>query len=530
MITTEIYLNTNEAQINKVNPKPTGDYTIPSELNGYPVTRFGIPGGNQTGVFTNSGLTSVTIPEGVEYLGMYMFKDCTSLTSVTLPQTLKNMNAETFMSCTKLTNINIPSIVETIGNNAFSSCTSLTRITIPNSVTKIETDAFYGSGLTSVTIPSRVTTIGTGAFKSCPNLLEIIVEEDNQNYSSVDGVLYNKDKTKLIQCPAGKTGTFEIPEGITLIESYAFSGCSKLTKVTIPESVKTIVEYAFTSCAGLTSIMIPEGVTSIGDAAFYSCTGLTSITIPEGVTSIEKWAFKDCSSLTSIISPSTFSSWGPETLLDTNLQAAFFDENATTNTFPTNVGFTNPGSVNRWLYEVLTPASAAPDNKTHVKISGHPGGSATSIKDSAMGDNFVIDDIISSVTLNHDLPSTPDPAVEATCTEPRHVEGYTCKGCGRHFSDVAATTEISEENWITATATGHIEPLEHHAAVAATCTTDGNSEYWYCSQYGKYFNDADGENEIEEGSWVTPAGHSEAVLDTVFFAGCKIDEFPTVTN
>ena len=217
--------------------------------------------------------------------------------------------------------------VTSIGRSAFEECSSLTSITIGNSVTSIEWYAFYGcSSLTSITIPNSVTSIGGGAFYGCLSLTSIDVETNNQNYASIDGVLYNKEITTLICYPGGKTSitilnsvtsigyyafatcsltSITIPNSVTSIGGGAFSGCSSLTSITIPNSVTSIGEYTFFGCSSLTSITIPNSVTSIGESAFSGCSSLTSITIPNSVTLIGESAFSGCSSLTSITIPNS---------------------------------------------------------------------------------------------------------------------------------------------------------------------------------------------------------------------------------
>ncbi len=258
-----------------------------------------------------SSLTSVTIPNGVTSIENSAFSGCSSLTSVTIPNGVTSIGEWAFDNCSSLTGITIPSSVTSIGRWAFSDCSSLTSVTIPSSVTSIGWDAFNGcTSLTSITIPSSVTSIGNGAFYNCSSLTSIVVDNNNSEYSSADGILYNKDKTKLICCPGGKKTANNIPSSVTSIGDWAFSGCSSLTSVNIPSSVTSIGDSAFYNCSSLTSITIPSSVTSIGDSAFYDCSSLTSITIPSSVTSIGSSAFENCSSLTSITIPSSVTSIG----------------------------------------------------------------------------------------------------------------------------------------------------------------------------------------------------------------------------
>jgi hypothetical protein len=183
-----------------------------------------------------------------------------------------------FCGCRGLISVTIPDSVTDIGNCAFQLCSYLTSITIPNSVTVIGKMVFDCCfGLTSLTIPNSVTDIGMGAFHGCYRLTSIIVDTDNPNYSSINGVLFSKLQDILIRYPIGKTGDYTIPDSVTDIGMGAFYNCRSLTSVIIPDSVTAIGEGAFLQCNGLTSVSIGNSVTNIGAFAFSDCDKLTEL-------------------------------------------------------------------------------------------------------------------------------------------------------------------------------------------------------------------------------------------------------------
>lgn len=267
--------------------------------------------------------------------------------------------------------------VDRIGDNNFNGCTNVTNVIIPNSIKSIGNYAFVScSNLTNVIIPDSVIDIESGAFEHCDSLNNIIVSNNNTNYCSQNGVLFNKDRTQLINYPAGKPETiYSIPSSVTIIGASAFAYCTNLTSIRIPPSVINIGGYAFNRCNSLESIIIPgsvkniesatfycctglknviimNGVTSIGDYAFFNCSGIRSLAIPDSITSIGESAFSDCSSLSSITIPERVSSIGdfafqscmslvsitfPNNLISIGIQAFYNCTSLTSVTIPSSV-------------------------------------------------------------------------------------------------------------------------------------------------------------------------------------------------
>jgi hypothetical protein len=273
-----------------------------------------------------SGLTSITIGSGVTSIRNFVFSGCTSLSSLAIPNGVTNLGYSSFSSCMSLNNITIPNSVYSIGAFAFSSCSNLTSIAIPASVTNIGNFAFslcsgltaitvdalnsafssddgalfnknrttliqcpggkvgvftiansvtnIGSAftscikLTSVTIGNSLTNIGSSAFSGCTNLSAITIDPLNSFYSSVDGVVLNKNQTTVILYPPGKYGNYAIPNTVTSIGNTAFFVCAGLTSVLIPDSVTNIGGFAFYTCADLKDVCFAGNAPSVNSAAF----------------------------------------------------------------------------------------------------------------------------------------------------------------------------------------------------------------------------------------------------------------------
>ena len=253
------------------------------------------------------GISSVQIADGITDIPDSAFWGCETLVDVALPQTLRTIGKGAFGQCVNLTRINIPEGVTSIGDSAFLMCGSLTRLTIPDSVTSIEGNPFRHLAA------------------------EIMVSSQNPAISVVDGVVFNKDGTRLIACPSNKAGAYAIPQGVLEIGTHAFENCNDLTDVTIPVSVASIVgnpfDFAqlelklapenpdFSLIDGVlfdqtgTKLLVypcgrpgdtcdvPEGTVEIGEFAFAGCQQLSAVTIPESVTVIGSNSFWNCENL-----------------------------------------------------------------------------------------------------------------------------------------------------------------------------------------------------------------------------------------
>lgn len=239
-----------------------------------------------------SSLTSVAIPGGITDFEGEAFENCTSLRNATIAYGLTRIPEDTFGGDISLTNITIPESVRTIGDNAFTFCTGLTSMAIPGSVYSIGQETFYGcsgltnitftnglqeigeyafnscTGLTSVELPASLASIAPLVFTGCSSLTAINVDANNPDFSSLEGVLFDKAQATLLAYPGGLTGSYTVPAGVTYIEGYAFNDCN-LSSVTFPKSVTGIGDWAFGGCYNLSSVYFAGAPPALGEYVFY---------------------------------------------------------------------------------------------------------------------------------------------------------------------------------------------------------------------------------------------------------------------
>lgn len=299
--------------------------------------------------FPAGSATSYSVPEGVETIGKWAFTHCERLAEIGFPSTLHTIDDAAFFGCSSLKNIVLPDNLQTVGVWAFSECKLIHEITIPVSMTaigdgafsfcsalqniyvatgnsaytstdgvlmdkqqhivmafpsgrkgdyrlpatvdSIATQAFYGADLLEhVTLSASLSSMKESPFVFCEGLKGILVDQDNKQFASVYGVLFNKDHTQLLFFPNGKKGNFSIPHGVTELNHGPFLGSTAVTGIDIPSTVTTIGDWTFLGCRGLNTVTIPYSVKTIGQQTFSDCPSLQSIVCngePASVSSFE---------------------------------------------------------------------------------------------------------------------------------------------------------------------------------------------------------------------------------------------------
>ena len=338
-----------------------GAVNIPDEVT-YNETTYAVTKIAQSAFQNCVGITSVTIPSGMTFIGDNAFGDCTGLITLNYNATNSSLGSTNYISwyydhwlygCTSLVSLNIgegvqripdyfvcarkndsncggyhlagsviiPNSVTSIGKCAFNECRNIGSVKIGNSVTSIGTDAFYGcSNMGSLTMGNSVESIGTYAFCGCEKLTSVVLPSTMttiSNYTfdgcsllssvTIPNTIISIGEYAFSDC---KLSSLNIPNSVVSIGANAFYGNSSLASVNFGENVVAVGSSAFCNCSNLTTLAIPNSVVSIGASAFYGCSRLSSVTIGDGVASIGESAFYNCSGLTTLSLGNTLSSIG----------------------------------------------------------------------------------------------------------------------------------------------------------------------------------------------------------------------------
>ena len=258
-------------------------------------------------------MESIVLPNTLKNIGEGAFEYCRDLIKIDIPNNIENIERITFLGCTNLKTINIPDNVNIIKESAFSECKNLTTVNISEGVERIERYAFSEcTSFETIDIPASISEMDMRAFNKCYKLTKVNVAEKNNSYSSSDGILFDKNKTKLLLYRIKDASEYDIPDTVITIGNNAFDSCYELTAINIPESTIEIGEEAFANCGGIKEIKIPENVKIINKKAFYHCYSLKNFVIPEGVTTIGDNVFERCGSLESINIPASVTELGKD--------------------------------------------------------------------------------------------------------------------------------------------------------------------------------------------------------------------------
>ena len=272
-------------------------------------------------------LYEIEIPQGVVNIGEKAFARLDNLKNIDIPDSVTNITTLAFYRCNGLVSVQVPGSVTAIKNGTFRECNNLKKVILNEGVAKIEGSAFvFCSSLEQIKLPQSLMSIGSGAFdnctslisvelpdnaiissdtfRGCKNLSKIVLSDTNNNYIVKNGILYNKNMTRILCYPAGiKDTEFFVPDTVKTIGDFAFYGTKALESINIPDSITNIGTDAFGECSGLKEVVIPDSVTSMGEAVFYKCTSLEKVKLSVNITSPNPAVFQYCSSLKEVVLP-----------------------------------------------------------------------------------------------------------------------------------------------------------------------------------------------------------------------------------
>ena len=303
------------------------EVTVPGSIKGMPVIAIG-----SSAFHHCDNIKSVTIPDSVVRIGELAFSKCYALEHVTLGRGIREIDFSPFSFCEKMIynkyengyyvgneenpylalvsmasedaeTVTIHPDTVVVCGSAMKGCSSLRELFVSDAVVSIGSYAFsYCSSLETLYIPESVESIGHMAFEHCDSLLNIVVSDKSPHFKSVDGILFSHDGTRLIKYTAGQNvSSYSIPNGVLIIEGYAFENAKQLTEVVLSDSVEEIGHSAFIHCENLRNIQLGNSLKRIGGQAFGFCSSLTAITIPDSVEELSYSVFSYCDNLESAV-------------------------------------------------------------------------------------------------------------------------------------------------------------------------------------------------------------------------------------
>ena len=275
--------------------------------------------------FNCQALEKVNIPDGVTSIGEKAFYNCKTLKEINLPDSVASIGSYVFENCEGIEKFHIPNSLTSLSKGLFKNCSSLKSMVIDDNITSLGSELFNNcTSLEEVYIPYTVNKIDNSIFQNCSLLGGIYVDNSNPSYTDLNGVLVNKEGTRMILYPEARTSkTYTVPNGITSFDDGVFARANNLEKVIFQDgveslsneifynntgiktiefsdSIKTIGDRAFSGCKNLKEITIPDSVTTLGEAVLSNCTSLKKVVIPYSVTELPKNAFYNCISLKDI--------------------------------------------------------------------------------------------------------------------------------------------------------------------------------------------------------------------------------------
>ena len=303
------------------------EVTVPGSIKGMPVVAI-----DSSAFHHCDNMRSVTIPDSVVRIGGLAFSKCYALEHVTLGRGIREIDFSPFSFCEKMIynkykngyyvgneenpylalvslasedaeTVTIHPDTVVVCGSAMKGCSSLRELFVSDAVVSIGSFAFsYCSSLETLYIPESVESIGHMAFEHCDSLLNIVVSDKSPHFKSVDGSLFSHDGTRLIKYTAGQNvSSYSIPNGVLIIEDYAFENAKQLTEVVLSDSVEEIGHSAFIHCENLRNIQLGNSLKRIGGQAFGFCSSLTAVTIPDSVEELSYSVFSYCDNLESAV-------------------------------------------------------------------------------------------------------------------------------------------------------------------------------------------------------------------------------------